>query len=286
MYNSNYVEITGALTSGFKTLNSKKNIINKYFKQKKDIINKNLNKIAVIDEKRYIIIQNNTPVYNDEYYKFLKNQNKQISILIKEIDEDPVNMLNSFFKYEQDLFFQISVNNEYKTNFHREMKIKYLFEESVIKNKNYNTYIYNFFKQLTADYKKMKYSMLGLQDNVFTNQTNVDDVNDKDSIFEEKLKHIKKLKQHLLLIFIFYRCGVIDKKDINNFLTVYINAFKQNLEISTQNNLEIENIRVWATGVRFIEVIAASFKYTNKYIKEYIKYADIVNKLCPHLRFM
>lgn len=277
--NEQYKEITSILISSFKVFKPKKKIS----------INSILNKLTYIEKKHFQKYdeQKNENVFNmSEYNNALDNQQKQIEILIKKINDNPFDTLNLLFKHDQRLFFRIRVNGENKNIFHRQMTIEYLLETSVIKEKEYKEYLVKIFNSLIEKYTKMENSMMCIKDNKFYNQTKIKDVNNKEDIFEEKLKFINKLKQDLLLIFILYRNKVINKTHINNFINNYIQCFKKIIDIEPKSNLEEENIKIWASGVRFIEVLADNFKYSNKYTKKCCEYKTLIDKLCPSMRFM
>lgn len=277
--NEQYKEITDILISAFKNFKPKK----------KDSINSILNKLTYIEKKHFQRYDEdkNEYVFNIiEYNIALDNQKKQIEVLSEQIKENPLNTLSILFKHNQILFFRIRVNGENKNIFHRQMTVEYLLENSIIQNKEYKENLIIVFNELIKKYINMENSMMKLEDNKFCNQTIIKDDNNKEDIFEQKLKYVNKLKQDLLLVFILYRNKVINKTHINKFINNYLLSFKKVINIEPKSNLEEENIKVWASGVRFIEVLAENFKYSNKYTKECFEYKKVIDKLCPSLRFM
>ncbi|QKE44584.1 hypothetical protein Yalta_137 [Yalta virus] len=277
--NEKYKGITTVLTSAFKNFKPKKKVS----------INGLLNRLTYIEKNRFMRYdeEKNINVFNTkEYNNALDNQEQQIKLLIEKINENPLDTLTTIFDHNQILFFRIRVKGENKNTFHRDMTIEYLLESNVIRNKEYKPHLIKMFNKIENQFITMDKSMMNVIDNKFYNQTKIIDVNNKEDVFEEKTKYMNKLRQDILIIFILYRNNVINKLHINKFIMNYLTSFKKVLNISPTSNLEEENIKLWASGIRFIEVIADNFKYSNKYTKECFKYKQIVDKLCPSLRFM
>lgn len=247
-----------------------------------------MNKITYIDKSKFYKYNNelDTDVFDkNEYNNALSKQTKHLNNLKLKIDENPEVMLFKFFKYDQILHFRFIINGVDKKNFDRLMKIEYMFEQPILRNKDYKPYINKFFRNMIEEYANMKNSLCYYKHGIFYNNTKID-INDEENIFDKKNKILSILKQDLVLIFLFRKNRIILKKDLYEFLTTYINIFTVVSAVTPKNILEKETIKIWTTGVRYIEVLLDNFKYTNKYINLCLEHKEKINKICPTLRFM
>jgi hypothetical protein len=278
MFPNTYKQIAEDLAEIFNNFISKKNVT----------LSSILNKITFIDKNKFETYdeKNDQNVFDEaQYIEALKKQKRQLNELFLKIEEDMETSLKELFDYNQTLLIRFITNGIDKKMIDRKMKIEYLFEKSLLQNEKYKSCLLSIFKQMEDSYSSMKNSLAYLENGQLYNQTNLN-VNDDEAIFDKKNKILVKLRQDLVMAFLFYKNNIITKKDLNRFIVGYIDTFKELALIEYSNILEKETIKIWATGVRYIEVLLDNFKYSNKYINLCIEQKDLVNKYCPSLRFM
>lgn len=278
MFPNTYKQIAEDLAEIFSTFISKKNVT----------LSSILNKITFIDKNRFETYDEKSDknVFDEaKYIEALKKQKRQLNELFLKIEEDTESSLKELFNYNQTLLIRFITNGIDKKMIDRKMKIEYLFETSLLQNEKYKSCLLSIFRQMVDGYSSMKNSLAYLENGKLYNQTDLN-VNDDEAIFDKKNKILVKLRQDLVMSFLFYKNNIVTKKDLNRFILAYIDTFKELSLIQHNNILEKETIKIWATGVRYIEVLLDNFKYSNKYIDLCIEQKDLINKYCPSLRFM
>lgn len=263
-------------------------IFDKFVSKKNVTLSSILNKITFIDKSKFEVYDEKSDknVFDEvQYREALKKQKRQINELFLKIEEDMETSLKEFFNYNQTLLIRFITNGIDKKMIDRKMKIEYLFEDLLLQNQKYKSCLLLVFKHIVDGYSNMKNSLAYLENGQLYNQTNLN-VNDDEAIFDKKNRILVKLRQDLVIIFLFCKNNIITKKDLNRFIMDYISTFKELSLLEYNNILEKETIKIWATGVRYIEVLLDNFKYSNKYKNLCIEQKDIVNKYCPSLRFM
>lgn len=263
--------------------------INNLEKQKSEFnIGSILNKITYIDKKKFenFDFEKNITTFDAKKYReSIFKQEKLIKELKTRIDLDIETNLKKFFSHDQIILFRLTTKGKDTKVFDRTMKIEYLFETFILQEKRYKKYISNIFKSMIQDYGNMKNSLICIEENKFKNQTDLD-VNNEEEIFEKRIKIFNKVKQDFIMVFLFYQNKIITGKDLNRFLKTYIDKFDKINSILASNALEREGIKLWASGVRHLEVLIDNFKYKSFDIDLCLKYKTTINALCPSLRFM
>lgn len=278
MFPNTYKQITEDLADIFSNFISKKNIT----------LSSILNKITFIDKSKFETYDEKSDknIFDEvQYIEALKKQKRQFNELFLKIEEDMETSLKELFNYNQALLIRFISNGIDKKMIDRKMKIEYLFEKPLLQNEKYKSCLLTIFRQIVDEYSSMKNSLAYLEDGKLYNQTELN-VNDDEAIFDKKNKILAKLRQDLVMAFLFYKNNIVAKKELNRFIVYYIDTFKELSLVGYKNILEKETIKIWATGVRYIEVLLDNFKYSNKYINLCIEQKELVNKYCPSLRFM
>lgn len=247
-----------------------------------------VNKITFVEKEKFNIFSEELDDYVFDKKEYLNSKNRQNIIkeeILELIENDRLNVLRKFFQMDQSVILKYITRGIDKKSLSREVKFEYLFENSIIRNENNKECLEIIFNEMSENYLNMNNFLSKFIDNTFVNNTNID-INDSQELFEKNNKLQNKMKQDFAFFILFVNNGIISDEKIEDFIKSYLKIFKKLLIVQKKNVLEIETIKLFATGIRYIEVILEAYSISRKIIKRCKLYKKQVNAINPSIRFL
>lgn len=247
-----------------------------------------VNKITFVEKEKFNIFSEELDDYVFDKKEYLNSKNRQNIIkeeILELIENDRLNVLRKFFQMDQSVILKYITRGIDKKSLSREVKFEYLFENSIIRNENNKECLKIIFNEMSENYLNMNNFLSKFIDNTFVNNTNID-INDSQELFEKNNKLQNKMKQDFAFFILFVNNGIISDEKIEDFIKSYLKIFKKLLIVQKKNVLEIETIKLFATGIRYIEVILEAYSISRKIIKRCKLYKKQVNAINPSIRFL
>lgn len=247
-----------------------------------------VNKITFVEKEKFNIFSEELDDYVFDKKEYLNSKNRQNIIkeeILELIENDRLNVLRKFFQMDQSVILKYITRGIDKKSLSREVKFEYLFENSIIRNENNKECLKIIFNEMSENYLNMNNFLSKFIDNTFVNNTNID-INDSQELFEKNNKLQNKMKQDFAFFILFVNNGIISDEKIEDFIKSYLKIFKKLLIVQKKNVLEIETIKLFATGIRYIEVILEAYSISRKIIKRCKLYKKQINAINPSIRFL
>lgn len=272
-----YVDISTYLNDEFEKL----------FHVRENLIS-SMNKISFIDKEKYNIFSEELDDYifdKDSYKKDVNIQSEIKDNIFFNIKTDRVNTLKKIFQIDQSTILKYITNGVDKKNISRNVKFEYLFENSIIRDIENKDSLKLVFEELSKNYLDMKNSLSNFVDGKLINQTDIHE-NDTLELFDKNNKLQKKMKQDFAFFTLFVNNGIVSNKRYSKFVSSYIEIFKKLLLVDVKTELEKETIKLWATGLRYLEILMIAYNISKKTIKQCELYKTQINTINPSLRFL
>lgn len=247
-----------------------------------------VNKITFVEKEKFNIFSEELDDYVFDKKEYLNSKNRQNIIkeeILELIENDRLNVLRKFFQMDQSVILKYITRGIDKKSLSREVKFEYLFENSIIRNVNNKECLEIIFNEMSENYLNMNNFLSKFIDNTFVNNTNIN-INDSQELFEKNNKLQNKMKQDFAFFILFVNNGIISDEKIEDFIKSYLKIFKKLLIVQKKNVLEIETIKLFATGIRYIEVILEAYSISRKIIKRCKLYKKQINAINPSIRFL